>query len=330
MNTTQGGTSGNENAVESWRQADQKYRSMFDNCVIGIFQTTPEGKYLQANPALARIYGYESPSDLIAALTDIRKQLYVQPGRRAEFIRLVQEEGQAIDFESQVYRRDRNVIWILENARVVRDECSHEVLYFEGMVQDITRRKIAEEERDQANARLALQYAVTRTLAAMRHLGEASKEVVQAICETMHWDVGALWYVDQSNQKLVCADLWNEQGVAASFVEASREMTVPPGVGLPGRVWTSRKAFWIPDIAIDPTFPRADLAARAGLHSALAFPVTLDREVIAVMEFFCRGIHAPDDDLLSTLTALGTQIAKFMEREKMAAQLAKFAPGKKP
>ena len=120
------------------RQAEQKYRSIFEHCVIGIFQTTPEGQYLSANPALARMYGYNSPEELMGALTDISRQLYVKPGRRAEFLKLVREHGKVIDFESQIYRRDKSVIWILENARLVRDEASGEVLYYEGKVQDIT------------------------------------------------------------------------------------------------------------------------------------------------------------------------------------------------
>src|SRR5215469_9300279 len=100
-----------EETLEALRKAEQKYRSIFEHCLEGIFQTTPEGKYLSANPALARIYGYESADELIAALTDIGNQLYVEPARRAEFTRLVREEGKVIDFESQVYRRDRGVIW---------------------------------------------------------------------------------------------------------------------------------------------------------------------------------------------------------------------------
>src|SRR6516165_4497765 len=104
----------NEEALEALRRAELRYRSIFEHCLEGIFQTTPDGKYLCANPALARIYGYESADDLIAALTDIGNQLYVEPARRTEFIRLVREEGKVIDFESQVYRRDRGVIWISE------------------------------------------------------------------------------------------------------------------------------------------------------------------------------------------------------------------------
>jgi GAF domain-containing protein len=230
-----------------------------------------------------------------------------------------------IDFESQIYRRDKSVIWILESARLVRDEISGEVLYYEGMVQDITQRKLAEEERDQANARLALQYAVTRTLAEVRHLGEASGKIVQSICETMSWDVGELWYVDADANVLRCADVWYAPWANVhAFIDATQRAAFAPGMGLPGRVWSSRKAFWIPDVVVDDNFPRAAEAAEGELHSAFAFPIILGSEVTGVMEFFSRGIHAPDDDLLSMLTALGTQIAKFIERQRMAEQLAQY------
>src|SRR5437867_2969709 len=110
----------------------------------GIFQTTADGHYISANPMLARIYGYNSPEELVAAVSDIEHQIYVQPGRREEFIRLIQQNGIVSRFESQVYRQDRSVIWISENARVVRD-AQDRVLYYEGTVEDITERKRAEQ-----------------------------------------------------------------------------------------------------------------------------------------------------------------------------------------
>jgi PAS domain S-box-containing protein len=318
----------NEDTLEALRRAEQKYRSIFVHCLEGIFQTTPEGKYLSANPALARMYGYESVDELIADLTDITRQLYVKAGRRAEFIQLVREQGKVIDFESQIHRRDGSVIWISENARVVRDEISNEVLYYEGMVQDISRRKAAEEERDQANARLSVQYAVARTLAEVRHLGEASGKIVQAICESVGWDFGDLWRVDTAANLLYCVDIWHEPDFQAhEFIDATQQTTIPPGVGLPGRVWSSRKAFWIPDLGVDAVFPRVALAAKGGLHCAFAFPIMLGSEVTGVMEFFSRSIHLPDDDLLSMLAALGAQIGSFIDRERMADRLARYAEG---
>ena len=131
-------------AEEALRQAEEKYRSIFENVMEGIFQTTADGHYISANPMLARIYGYNSPEELVAAVSDIEHQIYVQPGRREEFIRLIQQNGIVSRFESQVYRQDRSVIWISENARVVRD-AQDRVLYYEGTVEDITERKRAEQ-----------------------------------------------------------------------------------------------------------------------------------------------------------------------------------------
>jgi PAS domain S-box-containing protein len=125
------------------RQAEEKYRSIFENAIEGIFQTTPEGRYKSANPALARIYGYASPEDLIRQLSDIERQLYVDPQRRREFISTMEEHGAVSDFVSQVYRQDGSVIWISEHARVVRD-AQGRVLYYEGTVEDITARREAE------------------------------------------------------------------------------------------------------------------------------------------------------------------------------------------
>jgi PAS domain S-box-containing protein len=131
-------------AEEALREAEEKYRSIFENVMEGIFQTTPDGHYLSANPMLAKIYGHPSPAELIAAVSDINHQIYVEPGRRDEFIRLIQKDGVVSKFESQVYRKNRSIIWISENARVVRDG-EGRVLYYEGTVEDITERKRTEE-----------------------------------------------------------------------------------------------------------------------------------------------------------------------------------------
>ncbi|HXZ68895.1 MAG TPA: PAS domain S-box protein, partial [Alphaproteobacteria bacterium] len=121
------------------------YRDMFENALWGIFQTTADGQYLQANPALARIYGYTSPEEMLSRLTNIERQLYVDPNRRAEFIREMSEKKVISGFESEIYRQDGKVIWITENCREVRGP-DGELLYYEGTVEDITARKIAETE----------------------------------------------------------------------------------------------------------------------------------------------------------------------------------------
>ena len=142
------------------RAAQEKYHDVFDHLVEGIFQTSPDGRYRMANAALARIYGYNSPDDLILGLTDIGRILYVQPGRRDEFIRLMQENDTISGFESQVYRKDGTVIWISENCRAIRDRQGR-LLHYEGTVEDITQRRQAEENLRNSEA---LYHSLVETL----------------------------------------------------------------------------------------------------------------------------------------------------------------------
>jgi PAS domain S-box-containing protein len=132
-----------QRAEAALREAEHRYRTIFEHAVEGIFQTTPDGRYLNANPALAETLGYTSPEEMVTNLTDIGHQLYVNPNRRAEFVHLMQQHKLVSEFESQVYRKDGKIIWISENARAVCDS-NDSLLYYEGFVEDITERKQAE------------------------------------------------------------------------------------------------------------------------------------------------------------------------------------------
>ena len=154
--------------VESLRVAEVKYRSIFENAVEGIYQTTLTGKYLNVNPALARIFGYASSQELTSSMTDVGRQLYVDHGRREHFIELLRRDDTVTGFESQVYRRDGDVIWISENARAIYDAAG-ELSYYEGSVEDITKRKQAEELHRQKEAAEAANRAKSQFLANMSH-----------------------------------------------------------------------------------------------------------------------------------------------------------------
>ncbi len=127
------------------KEAEVKYRDIYENSICGIFQTTPSGKYLSVNPALAKIYGYDSPSHLMESVVDLGKQLYVQSERREQFINQLKDNDIISDFVSQVYHCSGKKIWISEQARVFRDEQGN-VIYYEGMVEDVTYRVEAEQE----------------------------------------------------------------------------------------------------------------------------------------------------------------------------------------
>ena len=121
----------------------ESYRDTFKHAIEGIFRTTLDGQWIEVNPALARIYGYDSPEEFTSTLPDLNTQLYVEPDRRAEFVRRMREDGCVADFESEARRRDGKVIWIAEFARIVADE-NGVPLYFEGSVIDISGHKRAE------------------------------------------------------------------------------------------------------------------------------------------------------------------------------------------
>jgi PAS domain S-box-containing protein len=125
------------------REAEAKYRDIFESAQEGIFQSTPDGRYLSANPALARMLGYDSPEELMASVTDIGRQVCVRPESREQFKRLVEQDGQVREFENEIYRKDGSIIWTRVNARVVRD-AHGAVLYYEGTSQDITERRKTE------------------------------------------------------------------------------------------------------------------------------------------------------------------------------------------
>jgi PAS domain S-box-containing protein len=134
-------------AEEDRRLSEEKYRNIVEKSVEGIFQSTPEGKYLSVNPAMARIYGYDSPEDMISNITNLETEIYVDPKERMRFIKELDRYGKIEGFEVENYRKNNEKIWITVNARTVYDSTG-KVLYYEGTVMDITLRKNTEEEKE--------------------------------------------------------------------------------------------------------------------------------------------------------------------------------------
>jgi PAS domain S-box-containing protein len=179
------------------QQAEEKYRSIFENAIDGIFQTTPDGNYISANPALATIYGYDSPEQLISDLSGcIDQRLYVDPNRRSEFVQLIEWHGSVSDFESQIYRRDGSMIWISENARTVMDENGN-LLYYEGIVKDISDRKQAAEELFKAKESAeTANRAKSQFLANMSHELRTPLNAIIGYSEMLQEDATDMGYSD--------------------------------------------------------------------------------------------------------------------------------------
>jgi len=180
----------------------------------------------------------------------------------------------------------------------------------------------AERRRKIGERRLATQYATTRILVDSRTLDEAMPRILQSVGESLDWVMGARWTVDPDHHVLRCAELWTAPSWALhELLEANRRTAFPPGVGLPGRVWSEGRAAWIPDVATDRNFPRAIYAGRDGLHGAFGFPIVGPNGFLGVMEFFSPEIREPDEDLLRMFDAVGGQVGQFIERKRAEALL---------
>jgi signal transduction histidine kinase/integral membrane sensor domain MASE1 len=180
-------------------------------------------------------------------------------------------------------------------------------------------------ERDTAERRRMADYAVGRIMAQSGTLEEAAPRVLEAICQCLEWDVGALWVVgpvwaDAPRAELRCLEVWHRPELdVREFVAATRERRFAEGIGLPGRVWQAKGPAWIADVVRDPNFPRASVAVREGLHSAFGFPISLGGEVLGVIEFFSREIRRPDETLLQLFSVVGSQIGQFIARKRSEA-----------
>ncbi len=196
------------------REAEERYRSIFENALEGIYQTSPDGRYLNFNPALARIYGYESAVELILGICDIQKQLYVDPFKREEFIALMSAHGQVSNFEAQVYRKNGEIIWISENAHEVRDR-NGELLFYEGTVEDITERKNYEQQIEYQATHDALTGLPNRTLLADRlqqYIGMADRYASKV----------AVAFVDLDQFKLINDSMGHHAGDELLKIMAAR------------------------------------------------------------------------------------------------------------
>ena len=173
-----------ETKNEELRIAEENYRSIFENALDGIFQSSLQGRFINVNSALANIYGYESPTEMIESITNISEQIYVDPETRIKFQEILDKQGTAKNFEYQSYCKDRSIIWTQIDARVVKD-INNNVIYYEGLVQDISDRKRRENELRRQLEELKIEIDHTKREKEVAMLTESSffQEVQQEMAE---------------------------------------------------------------------------------------------------------------------------------------------------
>jgi PAS domain S-box-containing protein len=266
-------------------------------CIAGT-----DGYFKLVNPAWQATLGYTAEELLSRPYLE-----FVHPDDRpatvAEATDIASGES-TVSFENRYRCKDGSYKWLLWSA-VARPERG--LIY--AIAADVTERKHEE-------ARLAAQYAITRVIAEAATLASATPRILQVICETLNWSVGAIWRVDQREKLLRCAETWHMPSAQVDeFDRSTRSQTFSPGVGLPGRVWSQAQPAWIEDVTRDANFPRAPVAGKERLHAAFGFPILLGTEVLGVLEFFSHEIQQPDTRLLEMMGAIGSQIGQFIERK---------------
>ena len=276
-------------------------------CIVGT-----DGYFKHVNPAWETNFGYTREELLSRPYLE-----FVHPHDRAATVAEaahITSGRSTLSFENRYRCKDGAYKWLLWSA-IVRPERG--LIY--AVAADVTERKRAE-------ARLAAQYAVTRVLAEAPTLASGTPRILQAICESLGWSVGAIWRVDQKEKVLRCVETWRMPSAQVQEFDLGTHLrTFSPGVGLPGRVWSQARSAWIEDVTRDGNFPRASLAAQEGLHAAFGFPVLLGAEVLGVLEFFSEQIQKPDGELLEMMSAIGSQIGQFIERKEAEDALRVYA-----
>ena len=267
------------------------------------------GKFTYYSDEQFRIHGLD-PRSGPPKLTQILELFHPddRDGMLAGVERIIREKCDYV-FDYRIKLPDGTVKYLHSTGHPMLDDAGNLLEHF-GSAIDVTERRRVEQ-------RLRAQHQVTRILAEAATLEKATSKILQAMCECLGCHLGTLWHIDREKDVLRCATIWHAPSVEVAHYEAAtRASALQRGCGLPGRVWMSRVAACIPDVACDPEFECADIAALEDLHAAFALPILLNGEVLGVIELISRDVWHPDQDLLVSLTTIGSQVGQFMERKR--------------
>jgi PAS domain S-box-containing protein len=301
---------------EALKKQERLLRSILENMADAVLVADADGQVLVFNPAAQRMFGLGSTAGEGSQRVGLflPDQVTPFPARELPLNRSIR--GGEVDDVEMFIRNERvpQGLWTSITGRPLRDE-SGQVRGGVIVCRDITEHKRAETRR-------AAQYAVARILAQGSPLADSAREILRVLGESLAADVASLFLVNPAGDHLECLEIWHRAGLEAPEFEAmTRRMSFAPGRGLPGRVWTSGAVAVTADLARDVNFPRLQVALGEKLASGYAFPIKSGVETIGVIEFFHRVPVNPDDDLLSLMAALGSQIGHVLDRQRVEKAL---------
>jgi PAS domain S-box-containing protein len=290
-------------AQEALRLAEEKYRGIFENAVEGIFQTTADGRLVTANQMMARIYGYDSPEEMIRTIYNFAEQHYVEPVRRTELVRLMRQDGRVFEFEIQVYRKDGDVIWISINARAMRDEAG-EVVGFEGTVEDITERKRAEEGLRRSLDRLVALHEAGNLLSSTLEPEEVATRLLGIMRRISGLTAAVISLREQGGQLSV----WRSVGLENLGPEARYAPAVKEAQEIALQSENSRLF-------------RLDARGDESVAVGLCLPLLVRERAVGVLEVYGPEALA-EDDTVAILESLTSQAASALENARLYGELA--------
>ncbi|MBI2471160.1 MAG: diguanylate cyclase [Planctomycetes bacterium] len=281
-----------------------------------IIITDTKGDIEYVNPMFTQCTGYAA-EEVVGKNPRILKSGRMSPKEYKQMWEKITSGG---IWRGELYNKKKNGKLYWESASISSvKNTNNEIIHFIKIAEDIT-------ECKQIKRRLDTQYAVTCVLTESNKISETTGKILRSICECLGWDIGGIWVYDVQAHVLKCADIWHTPiRDFPEFKVISMQIELPPGVGLPGRVWTSAKPTWIGDVVADPNFPRAAIARKEGLHGAFGFPIMSGSKVLGVIEFFSHEIQQPDEDLLDMMGAIGKQFGLFLIRKQTEEQLRKLS-----
>ncbi len=288
----------------SLQESEEKYGQVITTAKDAVMIFDAETRcFIEVNKACEEIYGYKREEFLNMKHTDITAEVEDSEDSIKEAI-----AGKLHKIPLRYHIKKDGTVFPVEISVSVFVHEGRNVLC--GIIRDITERKKLER-------RLKAQHETTKVLATSDTIKEATIKVLQVICESLHWEFGVMWMYNLQENVLHCSELWHVPNIEVSeFKKKTREISFAPKIGLPGRVWASGKPAWIVDVVHDPNFPRASVADEEGLHGAFGFPITIDKEVLGILEFFSQEEKDPDKNLLNMMTTIGSQIGLFIKRKQ--------------